>query len=272
MKKFYHKIKEYLNPSWDSKFSFSKLNLLTTFPDFKPHGNDRYEKFEPVLIENINNTIPTLSKVNSMFNNIEIKSLVNTNFESETLWNELFTKHNTDKFKRGYHKVYVDIFKNKKNFTLLEFGLGTPNQDKLSTGAAGKDSTPGAFLFALKEMFPDSSFYGADYDKSILFEDSSIQTYYVDVTDKNSILGLYKNLNIKFDFIIDDSLATQFSSLYIVETSFNYLEKGGYLIIENVGIWTLDTWKILIQIVKDYFQAEIYETNENNFVVLLKKL
>ena len=63
IKRIVLKIKSYINPSWDSPRSFSKLNLLTTFSTYKPHGNQDYDSIVPLLIKNINEIIPTIAKI-----------------------------------------------------------------------------------------------------------------------------------------------------------------------------------------------------------------
>ena len=61
-------IKNILNPPWDSSRSKTKLNILTTFGNFKPHGNQNYKTFIPLVIKNINETIPAISKIVELSN------------------------------------------------------------------------------------------------------------------------------------------------------------------------------------------------------------
>ena len=66
------KVKSSLNPPWDSAKSKTKLNILTTFDNFKPHGNQNYKTFIPLVIKNINETIPAISKIVELSNQNEI--------------------------------------------------------------------------------------------------------------------------------------------------------------------------------------------------------
>jgi hypothetical protein len=87
---------------------------------------------------------------------------------------------------------------------ILEVGLGTDNDAVASNmGAAGK---PGASLRAFRELLPHARIYGADVDRSILFDEENIQTFFVDQTDFQSIDALDEAIGHDFDLIIDDGL------------------------------------------------------------------
>ena len=55
----------------------TNLNLLTTFSAFKPHGNQDYESFVPLLIQNINETIPKIANIAEFDDRAEIINFFN---------------------------------------------------------------------------------------------------------------------------------------------------------------------------------------------------
>jgi len=57
------KITSLIRPPWNSPRKKTSLNLLTTFSNFKPHGNQKYESFVPLVIKNINETIPKIAQI-----------------------------------------------------------------------------------------------------------------------------------------------------------------------------------------------------------------
>jgi hypothetical protein len=82
----------------------------------------------------------------------------------------------------NYTKIYTELFKNlvNENINLFELGIGTNNTSfECNMGLNGK---PGASLRGWKEFFPNSKIYSADIDKSILFQDNDISTFYCDQT------------------------------------------------------------------------------------------
>ena len=66
MSKIISIIKNFFKPSWNSPRSYSKINLLTEFSDFKPHGNQDYKSFEPLVIKNIQQILPKISNLVDM--------------------------------------------------------------------------------------------------------------------------------------------------------------------------------------------------------------
>ena len=52
-----------MRPPWNSPRKKTSLNLLTTFSSFKPHGNQDYESFVPLVVQNINEIIPKVAQI-----------------------------------------------------------------------------------------------------------------------------------------------------------------------------------------------------------------
>jgi hypothetical protein len=105
--------------------------------------------------------------------------------------------------------------------------------------------TPGASLYGWREYFPNSSIYGADIDKRILFDSDRIKTFYCDQTNPSSIKELWDNddLQEEFDIIIEDGLHEYHANVCFFENSIHRLKKDGYYIIEDIAF--RDTDKML---------------------------
>ena len=58
------------------------------------------------------------------------------------------------------------------------------------------DGKPGASLRVWKDYFINSRVYGADIDKSILFEEDRIKKFYVNQLDSSSIKEMWSNIKI----------------------------------------------------------------------------
>jgi len=185
------------------------------------------------------------------------------------LQNDQFLYFGSDKTSvHNYHYIYTSLFPDKNtNFNLLEIGLGT-NDPKIvsSMGIKGK---PGASIRAFKEIYQNVSIYGADIDENILFQEDRIKTMKVDQNDLESLLKL-DTFGIKFDLIIDDGLHYQLSNINTLIYALSSLNKGGYLVIEDIGSWTIDTWKVINFILSKYYKTQIIEMTDTNYIFLLQ--
>lgn len=272
-------IKNLFKPSWNSPRSYSKINLLTEFSDFKPHGNQDYKSFEPLVIKNIQQILPKISNLidiheTSFFESymdFYNKSNINGKLDKMLeLQNDQFLNFGSDKSSlHNYHYIYTSLFPDRNtNFNILEIGLGT-NDPKIvsSMGIKGK---PGASIRAFKEIYHNASIYGADVDENILFQEDRIKTMKVDQNDLESLFEL-DTFRVKFDLIIDDGLHYQLSNLNTLIYALSSLNKGGYLVIEDIGSWTIDTWKVVNFILSKYYKTQIIEMTETNNIFLLQK-
>lgn len=202
-----------------------------------------------VFIKKILKKLDSLKFRDLKFND-EFDSSITIYYNKE--WNELkklFEKYGSDKggiFELGqpykwashsYADYYYRLFSNNKNSIkkVLECGIGTNNPKLISTMGAG--GMPGASLKAWRDFFPNAQIYGVDIDRSILFQDERIQTFYMDQLDKNSIASFWKKVSVdSFDFIIDDGLHTFEAGSCFFENSYNYLCDNGIYVIEDVCI------------------------------------
>jgi hypothetical protein len=135
-----------------------------------------------------------------------------------------------------YYKLFNDI--RYKNLRIFELGLGTNNVNLPSN--MGPDGKPGASLKGWADFFPNSSIFGADIDRDILFNTERIKTYYCNQLNPIDIKKLWNNpeLEENFDIIIEDGLHTPEANICFFENSIHKLKKNGYYIIEDIYIDT----------------------------------
>ena len=185
--------------------------------------------------------IRILNGINSKFKNT---SYINSN----NILSELCEKYGSDKgfinpdsrkpynwIPNSYASYYHSIFNlNRDNIKLIfECGLGTNNPNLASNMT--DTGMPGASLRVWRDYFKNSKIYGGDIDKEILFEADRIKTFYVDQLNANSIINMWKNINLdNFDIIIEDGLHTPEANLNFFFNSFDRLKKNGIYVIEDV--------------------------------------
>ena len=277
-KKLYQFIKNIFNPGWNSSRSKTSLNILTTFSTFKPHGNQSYKSFVPLVIKNINELLPKLSKLSQFEKQVDVESFTkffekNEKSNSKQIINLLGNKFNdygSDKEMNQYHFIYSCLLNNlDEEYEILEIGLGTNNPEIISS--MGKNGKPGASLRAFRDVYSKSSIFGADYDRKILFSEERIKTVYIDQNKPKTFENIKKITVKKFDLIIDDGLHYQLSNINTLLFSLDNLKLNGYLVIEDIGVWTLDTWKIIINLIPEKFTAQIIQMSQTNFVFLLRR-
>lgn len=275
----YKKLKSILKPGWNSPRVYSKLNLLTTFGSFKPHGNQDYKTFESLVIKNINEIIPKLALISQINNEAKVVDYLdfiqkNEHSFSSEIKDKLergFNKYGSDKVPNNYHLIYSCLVKSLNyNFSLLEIGLGTNNPKIVSS--MGINGKPGASIKAFRDTFSEAKIYGADFDKEILFKEKGLSTFFVDQNNLETLNFLSKEINEKLDFIIDDGLHYQLSNLNTLIFALENLNKNGYLIIEDIGVWTLDTWKVVSKIIPQEFTSEIVRMSSMNYIFIVKKI
>ncbi len=132
-------------------------------------------------------------------------------------------KYRNNIIRSFYADFYEDILLNKDIKNLLEIGIGLSNEG------------PGSSLKSWKELYPNANIYGADINKSVLFEEERIKTFYTNQLSRFDLLEFKKNSNnTKFDVIIDDGLHTYEANINTFETLFSLLEKKGFYFIEDI--------------------------------------
>ena len=108
-------------------------------------------------------------------------------------------------------------------------------------------------------------------DKKILFNEDRIKTFFVDQTNFSTFKNISDEVNEKFDLIIDDGLHYQLSNLNTLIFALENLSKNGYLVVEDIGVWTIDTWKIVNAILPENFSSTIVRMTDTNLIFVVKK-
>ena len=273
----------------------SLINNITleneeTCEDIKVSSYSNY-KVIPSILKNRLSNLDELgvglfgSNNHNLKRSIATKKYFNDNIEIRDIMN----KYGSDKGGCGrfschnYTNLYQLLFNNIKNdnLNIFELGLGTNNTDiAYNMGPSGK---PGASLKSWKEFLPNSMIYGADIDKSVLFNEDRIETFYCDQTSPEIIKDMWnsKDLkNIEFDFIIDDGLHEFDANIIFFENSLHKLKVNGYFIIEDLKLETVSMMKKYIseaEIKYINFEFSLIELhlhnnkNDNNLLIIRRK-
>lgn len=159
-----------------------------------------------------------------------------------------------------YTLFYDSLFKSKKNEKLEIAELGI---------------LEGASLLMWNEYFTNADLYGFEYDYNLIknfkdtYNNSRIKLSHIDVTDKESIQISFKNVNMMYDIIIDDSTHQFEDQIRVIENSYQYLKPGGILIIEDIFKSYNETDYIkrlnpILQHFQDYYFVELDHVNKNS--------
>ncbi len=259
-----HKIKNFILKNF---FKFLKYD----FEAFIPNSAGKAGVLNQLIKINIKDTNLNLAVISEWFTVMNINNLEDliVDKDIQKKLNELFNLHQSDKNLHGYDKIYSNIFQGLTTSpTILEIGIGSTNANIASN--MGKKGTPGASLRAFSSFFPNSEIYGADIDKDILFQEKNISTFYIDQNQ----LDTYDNQvidNKKFDLIIDDGLHMQSANLNTLIFALKRLNKNGVLLIEDIPISAIDTWKVVFNIVQDPYAMKAIKCVDNYVVLLTKK-
>jgi hypothetical protein len=152
---------------------------------------------------------------------------------------------------------------------ILEIGLGTNNLDVVSN--MGQDGIPGASLRAFRDYLINSKIYGADIDKSILFSEERIETYFVDQTNDTSFENLVKNLPDYFDLIIDDGLHSPNANILTLNFALSKLKEKGWIVIEDILFETELIWKTIPYLLPSNYSCYLIKTR-NCFLFAVQKI
>jgi len=151
---------------------------------------------------------------------------------------QLFNKYGSDKDRNGYSHLYSVLFDRIKNekLNVLEIGIGTMVENACSSMKGYMPDTylPGASLRAWNDYFVNSNIYGMDIQKDTQFKENRIVTHLCDSTNKEMVDEVMKELNIKFDVIIDDGHHWDESQKKTLRNFFPYLNDGGLYVIEDI--------------------------------------
>lgn len=185
--------------------------------------------------------------------------------------------------KHNYTPIYNAFFKKLRynNLSLFELGIGTSNPNIEAN--MGPNGTPGASLKAWKNYFEKGDVFGADIDRSILFKEERIKTFYCDQTSPESIRLMWSDKSLQseeFDIIIDDGLHTFDANKCFLENSLHKLKDSGLYIVEDVVRTELSKWFTFLNDSKinnisfKYMVLIIpnaYNIHDNNLIIIKKK-
>lgn len=195
------------------------------------------------LIARVRKRVPLVEGSDDKF--IERIRAVNTLVTTEMC--RVMTQHGSDKgrFNHNYTTIYTEVFGGLRGSALriFELGIGTNNAHLPSSmGSLGK---PGASLRGWRELFPKAQIFGADVDRSILFSDNRIKTFYCDQLDSNAIRELWAHPEMRdgMDIIVDDGLHTFAANLSFLTGSLSHLRANGVYIVEDITDGDLKEWR-----------------------------
>lgn len=282
-KSFLYRLKRLIFQLIRNPLNFLKIfNLKKLFRVFYQLSNVQVSFKDLKKDYQINVLFNTLEKIDyiSEKNLINKKFLINETkieeLEKKYLNNEkceklknLFNQYGSDKAKSLLVYIYFEIFSNFKINSLFEIGLGTNNIKVRSN--MGLDGKPGASLRAFRDYL-GIKIYGADVDKSILFEEKNIQTYFIDQLENKTIRNI-KEYIPKLDLIIDDGLHQPDANLNVILELLDHLNPNGILVIEDIEPNFVHIFKIIEKIYNDsdYYKSSLIEM-KNGYCLLIQNL
>jgi predicted O-methyltransferase YrrM len=159
-----------------------------------------------------------------------------------------------------YTLFYEGLFKNKKDETLKIAELGILD---------------GASLLMWKEYFANAKIYGFEYDNNFInnfkqkFNNDRVVLSNIDVTNKDSIVKAFSELNILYDIIIEDTTHQFEDQIKVIVNTYQYLKPGGILIIEDIFKSYnendyIDRLKPILEEFQDYYFIEMDHINKNS--------
>lgn len=91
-----------------------------------------------------------------------------------------------------------------------------------------------------KEYFTNLEIYGFEYNNNLInnfkknFNNDRITLSNINVTDRDSIVKAFSELNILYDIIIEDVIHNFEDQIRVIENTYQYLKSGGILIIQDI--------------------------------------
>ena len=133
-----------------------------------------------------------------------------------------------------YTDYYQLLFNERENVKkVFECGVGSNNIDIPSN--MGKYGKPGASLRMWRDFFPNANIYGGDIDKSVLFSEDRIKTYFMDQLNADSVKDFWNSVGEdEFDLMIDDGLHRFEAGRVLFLNSISFLAESGIYIIEDI--------------------------------------
>jgi glycosyltransferase involved in cell wall biosynthesis len=155
----------------------------------------------------------------------------------------LAQKYGSDKCPRIRHSYtprYHQLLHDKKVTNFLEIGIGTVS---LMKPIVGETYRPGASLRMWRDYFPEASIYGCDIDRSVLFEEERIKTFWVDQNSTHELETCVPD--IQYDVILDDGSHILEHNVTSFKALWSRVAPGGLYIIEDAEACKFETLKNL---------------------------
>jgi len=241
----------------------SSINILKTFPQYKPWSSGTYQARAHLTVYTINRLFASFQFLLETLGNKafpeapQLKSPEqfaedNDSLESAEELKKLLDAYGSDKAKdhhHNYHLIYGSILNNRDRIeSIIEIGLGTNNTDIVSN--MGEFGKPGASLRAFRDFCPNASIIGADIDSNILFHEERIKTFEVDQTSKQSVKDLQGKILHKVDLLIDDGLHSPDANINTIAMGINIVKPGGWIVIEDIALCALPIWHIVEEVMR----------------------
>lgn len=137
-------------------------------------------------------------------------------------------KYGTDKcpqIKHHFTEFYDYLFSDRRDTVkkVAEIGIG-----KLAVS-----NVIGASLFMWKEYFKNAHIFGADIDRSFLFQDERINTYYCDQRSFRMLKKFVQIVGSDVDLFVDDGLHDPESQIFTCSVVMPLLSKKSVYVIED---------------------------------------
>ena len=167
---------------------------------------------------------------------------------------KIFKKYKSDKCPEILHSYSPSYYEELKEFrglfeNVLEIGIGSSS---LMVPICGNDYEIGASLKGWRDFFIRAQIYGIDIEKTTLFTDERISTFYTDQSKSNElentineIKKFSKNDYLEFDIILDDGSHIVEHMILSFETLGKYVKYNGFYIIEDIKRNDLEKFKNL---------------------------
>ncbi len=262
-------LKEFFRRNYSMKTTYK-------YPQYSPHVGGKGKKFDKATEYNIMHLPNFLSDISTMINEVKIIESKNLNYEKdlEDKIIQSFNRYKSDKVWQGkFEKVYAHIFKeivpDPKN--ILEIGIGSKNKRYLSY--MGENEITGGSIRAFKSLFPQANIVAADIDIELKnkFLEESIELFYVDQTNEDTVIDLFEKFEHTFDLIIDDGLHLESSNLLILKHGLNKLSPKGCMIIEDIGKSALKTWLIVSNLLQTKYSSLIIDREGLGYCFIVYK-
>lgn len=250
--------------------------VLGDLPDF-PSSSATYQQYKHLTLKGAKKNYQTIFDISNN-KSTPIISLTDIKLSSKQMTvaenlKKAFDKYGSDKAStHDYHFLYSLVLNSnkKRSNDILEIGIGSNNI--MVPSNMGKYGKPGASLRVWRDLGKEYFVVGADIDRSILFEEDNITTFYLDQTEEDSWKHFLNDIkNKKFDLIIDDGLHAPLSNLLTVKYLSSFLKPDGVLIIEDINQRSLPIWQLLIAISRNSFNFRLVKTKAAYVLIIKNK-